>query len=156
MRRIAVLFKIAVCDDELSEIKKICDFITRFSFESEIEFIVDRYTNGKSLIKAYNAKTEKYDIIFLDVEMPELNGIETAQLIREFPDRNVLIVFITSYPEYMQDSFDVQAFQYLTKPISYHLFKEKFQKIIGYINELQTNIAVVSLKKGKYFYIWMR
>lgn len=42
---------------------------------------------------------------------------ETAQLIREFPDRNVLIVFITSYPEYMQDSFDVQAFQYLTKPI---------------------------------------
>ena len=77
----------------LSEIKKICDFITRFSFESEIEFIVDRYTNGKSLIKAYKAKTAKYDIIFLDVEMPELNGIETAQLIREFPDRNVLIVF---------------------------------------------------------------
>ncbi len=144
-----MLFKIAVCDDELSEIKKICDFITRFSFESEIEFIVDRYTNGKSLIKAYNAKTAKYDIIFLDVEMPQLDGIETAQLIREFPDRNVLIVFITSYPEYMQDSFDVQAFQYLTKPISYHLFKEKFQKIIGYINELQTNIAVVSLKKGE-------
>lgn len=72
MRRIAVLFKIAVCDDELSEIKKICDFITRFSFESEIEFIVDRYTNGKSLIKAYNAKTAKYDIIFLDVVKPIL------------------------------------------------------------------------------------
>ncbi|WP_206425683.1 LytTR family DNA-binding domain-containing protein [Ruminococcus sp. Marseille-P6503] len=141
--------KIAVCDDELSEIKRIKEYITRFSFETGIEFMIDRYSSGKNLIQVYNRKTVKYDILFLDVEMPELNGIKTAQKIREIPDRNVLIIFITSYPEYMQDSFDVQASQYLTKPLSYQLFKEKFQKIIGYINEIQTNIAVVSLKKGE-------
>ncbi|WP_164489209.1 response regulator [Ruminococcus sp. Marseille-P6503] len=81
-----MLLKIAVCDDELSEIKRIKEYITRFSFETGIEFMIDRYSNGKNLIQVYNKKTVKYDILFLDVEMPELNGIKTAQKIREIPD----------------------------------------------------------------------
>ena len=63
------------------------------------------------------------------MEMPGRNGIETAQEIRNLPDRNVLIAFITSFPEYMQDSFDVQASQYLTKPISYELFEQKLDRL---------------------------
>ena len=81
--------------------------------------------------------------------MPGRNGIETAEEIRKIPDRNVIIAFITSYPEYMQDSFDVQASQYLTKPISYELFEQKLEKMLAYIGELETNITVISQKMGR-------
>ena len=83
------------------------------------------------------------------MEMPGRNGIETAEEIRRIPDRNVLIAFITSYPEYMQDSFDVQASQYFTKPISYGLFEQKLKKMLSYIGELETNITVISQKIGE-------
>ena len=83
------------------------------------------------------------------MEMPGRNGIETAEEIRRIPDRNVLIAFITSYPEYMQDSFDVQASQYFTKPVSYELFEQKLEKMLDYINGLETNITVLSQKSGE-------
>ncbi|MCD7730097.1 MAG: LytTR family transcriptional regulator [Oscillospiraceae bacterium] len=60
------------------------------------------------------------------------------------------IAFITSSPEYMQDSFDVQTSQYLTKPISYVLFEQKLEKMLSYIGELETNITVISQKSGEF------
>lgn len=146
---IDVLLNIAICDDEQSEVEKISNYITSFSMKTGVEFKLDRFTSSGELLDKYADGSPKYDILFLDVEMPDTNGIQVAEKIRSLPDRNVLIVFITSFPEYMQDSFDVQASQYLTKPLSYELFEEKLKKLIEYFNELQTNIAVVSLKDGK-------
>lgn len=144
-----MLLSIAICDDELSEIKRINDYLLKFSVKNDIDFKVYRFSSGEELIESYKGNQSKYDIIYMDVEMPGLSGIETAEKIRGLPDRNVLIAFITSYPEYMQDSFDVQASQYLTKPLSYELFEEKTEKLISYLKELEINITVVSLKSGE-------
>lgn len=144
-----MLLNIAVCDDEVSEIKKIEDYLVTFSVQSGIEFNIDKFSDGNKLLNAYNGTSSKYDAIFLDVEMPKISGMKLAEKVRQIPDRNVLIIFITSYPEYMQDSFDVQAYQYLTKPLTYTLFEEKMKRLIGYLSELQTNITVISLKKGE-------
>ena len=137
-----MLYKIAICDDELNQIKIVSDYLTRFSIKTDTEFQIERFTSGNELLKKYYNEKSPFDIIFLDMEMPGRNGIETAQEIRNLPDRNVLIAFITSFPEYMQDSFDVQASQYLTKPISYELFEQKLEKMLSYIGELETNITV--------------
>ena len=144
-----MLYKIAICDDELSQIKIISDYLTRFSVKTDIEFHVERFSCGNDLLKKYYNEKSPFDIIFLDMEMPEQNGIETAEKIRSLPDRNVLIAFITSYPQYMQDSFDVQVSQYLTKPVSYELFEDKLDKMLLYIGELETNITVISQKSGE-------
>ena len=144
-----MLYRIAICDDEVSQIKNISDYLTRFSIKTDIEFKIERYTSSNELLKKYYNEKSPFDILFLDMEMPGRNGIETAEEIRRLPDRNVLISFITSYPEYMQDSFDVQASQYLTKPVSYELFEEKLEKMLDYINGLETNITVLSQKSGE-------
>jgi DNA-binding LytR/AlgR family response regulator len=144
-----MLYKIAICDDEPVQIKIVSDYLTRFSIKTDTDFQVERFTSGNELLKKYYNEKSPFDIIFLDMEMPGCNGIETAQEIRRLPDRNVLIAFITSFPEYMQDSFDVQASQYLTKPVSYELFEQKLEKMLSYIGELETNITVVSLKSGE-------
>ena len=144
-----MLYRIAICDDEISQIKNISDYLTRFSTKTDTEFQIERFTSGNELLKKYYNEKSPFDILFLDMEMPERNGIETAEEIRRIPDRNVLIAFITNFPEYMQDSFDVQASQYFTKPVSYELFEQKLEKMLDYINGLETNITVLSQKSGE-------
>ena len=144
-----MLFKIAICDDEEKQIKIIEDYLTKFSVKTNVEFIIERFTSSELLLKKYFNETSPFDILFLDMEMPVHNGMEIAKMIRNIPDRNVLISFVTSYPEYMQDSFDVQASQYFTKPVSYDLFEEKIRNMIMFICETETNITVVSQKKGE-------
>ena len=144
-----MLYRIAICDDEISQIKNISDYLTRFSIKTDTEFQIERFTSSNELLKKYYNEKSPFDILFLDMEMPGRNGIETAEEIRRIPDRNVLIAFITNFPEYMQDSFDVQASQYFTKPVSYELFEQKLEKMLDYINGLETNITVLSQKSGE-------
>lgn len=144
-----MLYRIAICDDELSQITIVEDYLTRFSIKTDTEFHIERFSSGNELLKKYYNEKSPFDLVFMDMEMPGRNGIETAEEIRKIPDRNVIIAFITSYPEYMQDSFDVQASQYLTKPISYELFEQKLEKMLAYIGELETNITVISQKMGR-------
>ena len=141
-----MLYRIAICDDEEKELTRIDDFLMHFSMKTDIDFKTTKFNSGESLVEHYGGKQNLFDIIFLDVEMCELTGIQTADKIRSIPDRNVIIIFITSYPEYMQDSFDVQASQYLSKPLSYNDFSIQMQKTIKYLTEIETNITVVSLK----------
>ena len=122
--------------------------------ENSMEFKIDAYSSGEALIGTYKEKKNMYHIIFLDMEMTDLNGMETAKKIRQVPDRDVLIVFVTSYPEFMQDSFDVQASQYLIKTLSYSVFCDKMKKLLSYLSELETNIKVVS-EKGEEFILYL-
>lgn len=144
-----MLFNIAICDDEPLEIEKINKHLTTLSLQTNIEFNVKTFTSGIDLVNFYRNNLPTFHMIFLDVEMPEMSGIETAEKIRMFPDRNVMLVFITSYPEYMQDSFDVQASQYLTKPLTYKIFETKILKLIHFLQESETNISVISSKEGE-------
>ena len=141
-------YSIAICDDEISQIKTIEEYLERFSVKTDAKFHIERFTDGNELLKKYYNEKSPFDILFLDMEMPVQNGLETAEKIRRLPDRNVLIAFITSYPEYMQDSFDVQASQYFTKPVSYELFEQKLEKMLAYIGEIETIITVISQKSG--------
>lgn len=145
-----MLYNIAICDDSKEDRQRIQDYLARFSFEANTDFLIDEYTDGESLTELYTQSSKRFDIVFLDMEMSGMSGIETAQKIRSLPDRNVLIVFITSYPEYMQDSFDVQASQYLIKPLSYELFKDKLTRIIGYLSELEINLRVFTTENEEY------
>lgn len=81
--------------------------------------------------------------------MPDIKGLDVAAAIRELPDRNVSIAFVTSYPEYMQDSFDVQASQYIIKPVVYEQLAKKLDIILKCINASYTNIKVISEKSGE-------
>ena len=83
------------------------------------------------------------------MEMPDIKGLDVDAAIRELPDRNVSIAFVTSYPEYMQDSFDVQTSQYIIKPVVYEQLAKKLDIILKCINASYTNIKVISEKNGE-------
>ena len=101
---------IAICDDENYILTHTTSLIDIYQFQHlDTNLSVDCYTSGEALLKAYT-QSRQYHIILLDIEMTGLNGIETARKIRNEIDRNVIIVFISSYPEYMQESFSVHPY----------------------------------------------
>lgn len=144
-----MLYKIAICDDEENQVNIVKKYLVKFSIKTDIEFKVECFSRGDELLNRYYEESAPFDLLFLDMEMPGENGLGIAERIRHLPDRNVLIVFITNYPEYMKDSFDVQAFQFLVKPVSYEFFEDKLEKMLTYINALETSLTVLSQKNGE-------
>ena len=151
------MIRIAVCDDEQEVVQKINDSITYFQTENKSDFTVEKYYSGESLV---NSK-KKYDLVFLDIEMKELDGIETAQAIRS-KDTDVKIVYITSYTDYWRRAYKVHAFDFISKPFSDEDIHNVLKDFLRFYNaenektiELRTadGAAVLKVKDILYFYI---
>ena len=115
------IIRIAICDDDTEYIEIVEKYLDRLEHR-KIE--VDVFYSGESLVFAYKNGGDRYDVIFLDMEMAQLNGIDTANIIRDL-DEHVVIVFVTSYTEYMRESFQCSPFRFLVKPLG----EEEFLKV---------------------------
>lgn len=115
--------RIAICDDESSICKILKSKIEKYYFSQGIDFSIDCYGRGEELLKQ---QLDKIDVLFLDVDMPGLNGMETAGEIRK-TNKSMLIIFLTAYSEFVFESFKVDAFRYLVKPLKDIELKEVLQ-----------------------------
>ncbi len=107
------LIKIAVCDDEKAAVSKIVNYVREYERENNIPMSIDEYDCGEKLVLV----RERYDLIFLDVEMGELDGIDAAAQIRQ-TDARVQIVYVTSHPTKMKFAYKVHAFDFIEKPFN--------------------------------------
>lgn len=108
------VIRIAVCDDDVEIAEELSITIEKVMSEVNEDSKVYSFTNGCEMLES----NIKFSLIFLDIEMPGLNGIETAQKIREV-DSHVQIVYVTNYQDYMRNAYRVHAFDYIQKPIEY-------------------------------------
>ena len=113
---------IAVVDDEKAIREHICALIE----EQQPGSVIEAYATGEGLL----ASGKRFDIVFLDIQMDGMNGIEAARELRERQEDTVLI-FITGVKEYVFDALDLYAFQYLLKPIDEGKFAEVLQRAAG-------------------------
>ncbi len=120
------VMEIAICDDEKVIVERIADLIKKQAPDCRIE----GFRAGNELL----ASDRHFDMLFLDIQMEGLSGIETAKAVREH-DRKVVIIFVTAVKEYVFDAFDVGAFHYLLKPIEERKFAEVFESAVGEIRE---------------------
>lgn len=122
------MLRIAVCDDELSIIESLKNLINELC-PKQYEYCIDSFVSGKVLLLNYN-KYGKYDIIFMDIEIGDCNGIDVIRAIRKI-DPDVMVIFVTKYSYYVTNAFRVGAFQYLVKPINAIDFKKDFYRAIS-------------------------
>lgn len=113
--------KIAFCDDDKYFLSLYDDLISKITIIPGIDS--DGFPSGETLLEQYKIDKSPYDVVFLDIEMDKLNGLETAKKIRLY-DENVLIIFITSHTEYVYESFEVTPFRFLIKPIDSEKIKD--------------------------------
>lgn len=118
--------RVAVVDDEKIERETLNTYLARFSSEAGIQINVDQFSSGDALLADYRLI---YDIILFDIDMPGTNGIDTARQVHR-QDENVTILFITNIAQYAINAFEVEAVDYILKPIEYFDFALKFRRAV--------------------------
>lgn len=130
------MISIAICDDDISITGRIEEMLQGIAKKNFITLETEVFWNGDSLVDAI--KTNAYfDIIFLDIELGEKDGITVARKIREI-DSNVLIIYVTGHESYMQESFCVRPFRFLIKPIDKDKLNICFKDAIEDISKLDS------------------
>ena len=113
--------KIAVCEDEIEVQKMLAESIQKVCPNAEILC----YLSSEALLEA----DEQIDILFLDIQMPGKNGMETARALRK-RGMDTILIFVTAIEEYVFQAFDVGAFHYLVKPFEQEKFAEVLRNAI--------------------------
>lgn len=109
-----VHLNIAIVEDEKEMFEKLRDLLTAYFGEKGISFFVDYYSCGESFLHKYKAD---YDLVFMDINLPGANGMETIKKLRE-RDPDVLVIFITYLAQFAIDGYSVGAFDYILKPFN--------------------------------------
>lgn len=138
--------RIAVCDDEKYFRDTICDEIN--AFYRSLDVLCLPFENGAALIAAFE-RGQRFDTVFLDIEMPSPDGMETARRLHELsPD--LPVIFLTSHTEFAMDGYEVGAFRFLQKPV----IAEKLGQALKDIKQLCAEKKTVCLKEsGEEHYI---
>ena len=138
------MLSIAVCDDEIIECCNMEKRIKKMIEEMKIPCIIRQFRSGGELLQAL----ESFDIVFLDIRMPEMDGMKTAQLFRKKASDKILI-FVSSSREYVFEAYDVEAFQYLLKPVEDRKLKNVLQKAVLKTERRSQEFIIVSSQRQK-------
>lgn len=122
--------RIAVCEDNNIVAAFMEDYIASMEAEN-IEYEI--FTSGDDLIHYMEQENVTFNILFMDIEMPGRNGIETSAYVRE-KDKNALIIFITDHKEYVYEVFDVLPFRFLIKPVTREALNLVMKKTFEHFN----------------------
>ena len=154
------MLSIAVCDDEIVECARMAEKIRGTLEKMKVPCFLHQFNSGEALLQS----EESFDIIFLDIMMDGLDGMKTAEGIRQ-KDFGGLLVFVSSSKEYVFDAYDVEAFWYLVKPVDAKKLKRVLQRAVLKTEAVSSDFILVNRERQKqkiflqdilYFEIWGR
>lgn len=135
--------KIAVCDDSTVDQRYVSDMVDRWAVQREHTVHVDTFISAESFLFHY-AEENDYDILLLDIEMGEMDGVSMARQLRRGNDA-VQIIFITGHSDYISEGYEVEALHYLMKPVR----EEKLHSVLDRaVEKLAKNEKVLNLESG--------
>lgn len=120
---------IAICDDDNSYRDEIQNYVKKYFMSKDLECDISLFSDGKDVAECGRV----FDIVFLDIEMDNLNGIETAKILNR-KNRHTVIFIVTAYHKYLDDAMDLNVFRYIDKPIDKERFFKGLEKAIALIN----------------------
>ena len=136
--------RIAIVEDEAAVREQLAGYVQRYTRQYGTPFEVTEFADGMEILEDYRPQ---FDIIFLDVEMKHLDGMETARRIRE-RDGGVLIVFITNMAQYAIRGYAVGALDYVLKPVPYFAFSQQLQKVEAQLRRRTRHYLAVPVEGG--------
>lgn len=139
------MYHIAICDDEPAFLEELAAQLRRYEAESGTEIRISAYRDGLALAESYDASI---DLLFLDIRMQLLDGLETAARIRE-RDSRVGIIFLTTMAQYALEGYRCRAESYLLKPLHYQRLKAELDRFFARRQEEAAPWLIVSNDGGR-------
>lgn len=139
---------IAIIDDDKRDTDVLLEYIERFengrNTSGERRYRAVVFDSGENFSKA---DMSEYAVVFLDIDMPGINGIETAKKLREV-NPNAALIFITNMAQYAIDGYKVDALDFMLKPVAYFDFALKMQKVENYVKKFSDKTVVIKTPSG--------
>lgn len=131
--------RIAIVEDEQPFADQLVEYITRFSKEYQTEIQCQHFKSSVSFLSSYQPI---WDLLLLDIEMPNMNGLMLAHKVREI-DQNILLIFITKVAKYAMAGYEVAALDYVLKPVNYYAFFMKLRRVLSLLETKQKNHLII-------------
>ncbi len=138
------MISLAIVEDEDTYAAQLTEFVNKYQFESGNYFRITRFRDGDEIANGYKGQ---FDIILMDIEMKLMDGMTAAEEIRRL-DQDVVIMFITNMTNYAIRGYQVDALDYVLKPVSYFAFSQKLDRAISRIKKSSSNIISIEISTG--------
>ena len=138
------MFRIAIVEDDERYRAQLERYIHRYEEESGEQFNICHFSDGDEILDNYAGN---YDIILLDIEMRRLSGMEAARIIRSL-DQEVLLIFITNMAQYAIQGYEVEAMDYVLKPIRYFAFSQEMEKAVKRLKRMDRRTIRIEQDQG--------
>ena len=137
------MFNIAIVEDQEETRESLNRFVRQYAQEQGLQVEISLITDGAEIAEHY---TPGFDIIFMDVEMPRLDGFGAAEAIRAV-DADVVLVFVTNMAQYAIRGYEVDALDYVLKPVNYYQFCTKLSRAIQRVQRRRGGQVVLQLAR---------
>ena len=138
------MIRVAIVEDDAEVQGVLQEYVRRYTRQYGTEFEVTVFADGVDILEDYRAV---YDIIFLDVEMKHLDGMTTAERIRQM-DADVILIFITNMAQYAIRGYSVGALDYVLKPVPYFAFSQQLLKAVARLEKRAKHYLTVPVRGG--------
>ena len=132
--------KIAICDDEPQQIEYLTALVSSFGNRNDHTCVVNSFNSAEAFLFEYS-EDKSFDILLLDIEMGTMNGVDLAKTIRQTND-TVQIIFITGFPDFIAEGYDVSALHYLMKPVSEEKLHSVLDKAAANLKKAEKRLCV--------------
>ena len=134
---------IALVEDEPEAADVLAAFIARYADEKGLELAVTRFGNAMD----FEMTHQHFDLVFMDIQMPGINGMEAAQLMRTY-DSETPIIFVTNLAQYAVKGYEVDALDFIVKPVTYFNFRMRMDKAMRRIRRNGSRSIAIGTRDG--------
>lgn len=133
------MINVAIVDDCQTDIETLKKALLTLQNDFSVEFNIFQFQSGTSLLLNYESK---YDLIFLDIELVNENGIQIARDLRKI-DKTVIIIFVTNVAKYAAEGYEVDALDFIVKPVNKSALKLKMSRIISRLHKTKSDTIII-------------
>lgn len=132
------MFRMAIVEDNAAAADRLKEFLERYETENREEFEIIVFKDALEFLDSYK---KTYDFVFMDIELPFIDGMEAAKRLRAI-DQQVILIFVTNMARFAVKGYEVDALDYLVKPIYYGSFELKLRRAVARRRESSESIVV--------------
>lgn len=137
---------VAIVEDTQSEADTIKDYFSRYTAEKDIDFKITHFPTAEQFLEKY---CPIFDLVLMDIGLPGMGGMEAAACLREMDD-TVTLIFVTNMAQFAVRGYEVDAFDFVVKPVSYSNFVLKLQRALNKLGTRRDTEVIISISDGLY------